>query len=187
MRRRWGAAGVCLAPCRQFGGAEPMLAIETPGASRSPSMEAAHCAGLRGVVAAIVQEGFGILCFLKLQVLRTMRLPAGAGGGSRPFLSCTLQEKLLQGGPERSWHPSVPRLAVSKWERGGKGRGGVGGRKGFGCILLGSGVGAGPAAVGSGDGGLVGDGSGLAPAVSSPARTAANWACPTAQCPRWGC
>lgn len=47
--------------------ADPILAIGTPGASWSPYAEAAHCAGLYGAVAAIVREGFGILCFLKLQ------------------------------------------------------------------------------------------------------------------------
>lgn len=62
-----GAGGGCQAPCRQLGAADPILAIGTPGASWSPYAEAAHCAGLYGAVAAIVREGFGILCFLKLQ------------------------------------------------------------------------------------------------------------------------
>lgn len=35
VRRTWGAAGGCLAPCRQLGGADPIPAIGTPGASRS--------------------------------------------------------------------------------------------------------------------------------------------------------
>lgn len=56
-----------------------------------------------------------------------MRFPAGVeeGEGSEPFLSCTLQEKLLRGGSKRSLQPSVLGLAqgpsgreVGKgWER----------------------------------------------------------------------
>lgn len=49
------------------GEADPIPAIGTQGASWSPYMEAEYCVGLYGAVAAIVWEGFGILCFLKLQ------------------------------------------------------------------------------------------------------------------------
>lgn len=63
-RRRWGL------PAWLLGGQLRGLTPFWPRGSRvplSPGRGAVHCAGLRGALAAIVREGFGILCFLKLQ------------------------------------------------------------------------------------------------------------------------
>lgn len=105
-----GAAGGCLAP----GGAGPVLAAGIPGAAQSRPRGHALC-GAASSTGSYCSGGIWHPVFLEAAVLRTMRFPAEVeeGEGSEPFLSCTLQEKLLRGGPRG---PCTPQCWG--WHRG---------------------------------------------------------------------
>lgn len=97
------------------------MATGIPGAAQSRPRGRALC-GAASSAGSYCSAGIWHPVFLEAAVLRTMRFPAGAGGGSGPFLSCALQEKLLGGGPRG---PCTPRCCG--WHRGQVGERWLGG------------------------------------------------------------